>query len=195
MSTIRARLFSREVLPFFLSLLALALAALVCDALLHVLDLVWIGRYLGIAGTLLICGSFGYSLRKRKWIQGGDMAALLRWHERMAWLGSLLVLVHAGVHFNAILGWLAVWAMLINVASGLTGKFLLQRSRRRLEEARQRMQAAGVKGLQQEDTLYWDSFTFDAVKSWRKVHFPITLAFGVLALAHILAVFLFWGWR
>ena len=57
----------------------------------------------------------------------------------MAWLGSLLVLVHAGIHFNAILGWLAVGAMLINVASGLTGKFLLERSRRRLEEARQRM--------------------------------------------------------
>ena len=57
----------------------------------------------------------------------------------LAWLGSLLVLVHAGVHFNAILGWLAVWAMLINVGSGLTGKFLLDRSRRRLEEARQRM--------------------------------------------------------
>ncbi len=195
MSTLRAQLLSREVVPFFMSLVALALTALVCDALLHVLDLVWIGRYLGIVGTLLICGSFGYSLRKRKLIQGGDTAALLKWHERMAWLGSLLVLVHAGVHFNAILGWLAVWAMLINVASGLTGKFLLQRSRRRLEEARQRMQATGVKASQQEDTLYWDSLTFDAVKNWRKVHFPITLAFGVLAVAHIVAIFLFWGWR
>ncbi len=195
MSTLRAQLFSREVVPFYISLVALALAALACDALLHILDMVWIGRYLGIAGTLLICGSFGYSLRKRRLIQRGDTAALLKWHERMAWLGSLLVLVHAGVHFNAILGWLAVWAMLINVASGLTGKFLLQRSRRRLEEARQRMQATGVKASQQEDTLYWDSLTFDAVKNWRKVHFPITLAFGVLALAHIVAVFLFWGWK
>ena len=53
----------------------------------------------------------------------------------MAWLGSLLVLVHAGIHFNAILGWLAVWAMLIDVGSGLTGKFLLERSRRRLERS------------------------------------------------------------
>lgn len=69
---------------------------------------------------------------------------MLRWHEFLAWLGSLLVLVHAGVHFNAILGWLAVWAMLINVGSGLTGKFLLDRSRRRLEDARQRMRARGL---------------------------------------------------
>jgi hypothetical protein len=27
------------------------------------------------------------------------------------------------------------------------------------------------------------------------VHFPITLAFAVLALAHIIAIALFWGWK
>jgi hypothetical protein len=64
----------------------------------------------------------------------------------MAWAGSLLVLVHAGIHFNSILAWLAVLAMLINVASGLTGKFLLERSRRRLDEARQRMRSFGPHG-------------------------------------------------
>jgi hypothetical protein len=37
--------------------------------------------------------------------------------------------------------------------------------------------------------------TFDAVKAWRTVHFPITLAFGVLAVAHIGIIFLFWGWK
>ncbi len=42
-----ARLLSREVLPFFLSLAALVLAALLLDALLHLADAVWIGRYLG----------------------------------------------------------------------------------------------------------------------------------------------------
>jgi hypothetical protein len=108
---------------------------------------------------------------------------------------SLLVLVHAGVHFNAILGWLAVGAMLINVGSGLTGKFLLERSRRRMEEARQRLRAGGLPEAEHENQLYWDSLTFDAVKQWRVVHFPITLAFAVLATAHIVAVFLFWGWN
>jgi hypothetical protein len=93
--------------------------------LLHVVNAVWIGRYLGIPGTLLILGSFGYSLRKRQMIKAGKPAQLLRLHERMAWAGSLLLLVHAGIHFNAILGWLAVFAMLLNVGSGLTGKFLL----------------------------------------------------------------------
>lgn len=191
----KARLIRREVLPFLLSLGALALATVLIDALLHLANIAWIGRYLGIPGTLLILGSFGYSLRKRRLIKAGRPLQLLRWHERMAWLGSLLVLVHAGIHFNSILAWLAVVAMLINVASGLTGKFLLDRSRRRLEEARQRMRQHGMAADELDEHLYWDSLTFDAVKQWRSVHFPITLAFAVLALAHIMAVFLFWGWK
>lgn len=193
--SLKARLFSREVLPFYLALGALMALTLLLDALLHVFNLVWIGRYLGIPGVLLILGSFGYSLRKRKLINTGKPVQLLRWHEGMAWAGSLLVLVHAGIHFNAILGWLAVLAMLVNVASGLTGKFLLDRARRRLEEARQRMRQQGLSAAELEDRTYWDSLTFDAVKQWRAVHFPITLAFGVLTLAHLVAVFLFWGWK
>jgi len=194
MSATNARLFSREVLPFYLSLLALAGAALACDAALHLLDAVWIGRWLGIPGTLLIIGSLGYSLRKRKLIRSGRPATLLRVHEYLAWAGSLLVLVHAGIHFNAILGWLAVWAMLVNVASGLTGKYLLGRARRRLDAARQSMREQGLTPEQLAERTYWDSLTFDAVKHWRAVHFPITLAFAVLSLAHIVAIALFWSW-
>jgi hypothetical protein len=190
-----AHLFRREVLPFLGSFAALALLALALDGLLHLLDMLWVGRWLGIPGILLIIGSTVYSMRKRKLIRSGSPATLLRWHEALAWLGSLLVLVHAGVHFNAILGWLAVWAMLINVGSGLTGKFLLGRSRRRMEEARQRMHERGLSEQELEDRLYWDSLTFDAVKQWRVVHIPITLAFAVLATAHIVAIFLFWGWH
>jgi hypothetical protein len=190
-----ARLLSREVLPFLLSFALLVGLSLFIDAVLHVFNAVWIGRYLGIPGVLLILGSFGYSLRKRKLIKAGQPARLLRLHERMAWLGSLLVLVHAGIHFNAILGWLAVWAMLINVGSGLTGKYLLERSRKRLEAARQRLREQGLSADELQDRMYWDSLTFDAVKQWRRVHFPITLAFAVLATAHIVAVFLFWGWK
>jgi hypothetical protein len=188
-------LLTREVVPFFAALLALGVAALLVDGLLHMVNAVWVGRYLGIPGVLLIVGSLGYSLRKRKLIITGNPAKLLRLHERMAWAGCLLVLVHAGIHFNAILGWLAVWALLINVGSGLTGKFLLQRSRRRLEATTESMRRQGLSGRALEEYLFWDSLTFDVVKQWRAVHYPITLAFSVLATAHIISVFLFWSWK
>ncbi len=188
-------LLRREVLPFMLALSVLCLAALLSDGLLHVINAVWIGRYLGIVGTLLILGSFGYSLRKRKLITHGQPARLLRWHERLAWTGALLVLVHSGIHFNAALAWIAALAMIVNVTSGLVGKFLLDRSRRRLTGLRQELQQQGASAVDIEGRLYWDSIAFEAIKNWRAVHFPITLAFVVLALAHIVSIFLFWSWK
>jgi hypothetical protein len=181
------------VLPHFLAFAALVAATLASDLALHLLGAVWVGRSLGIPGVLLIVGSFGYSLRKRKLTSLGKPVAWLRLHERMAWAGSLLVLVHAGIHFNALLGWLAVAAMMVNVGSGLTGKFLLERSRRRLTQTRQRLLEQGLSDDAVDDRLYWDSLTFDAVKQWRVIHFPITLAFAVLAVAHLVAVLLFWS--
>jgi hypothetical protein len=53
----------------------------------------------------------------------------------------------------------------------------------------------GVPAEQLDEQVYLDTLTFDVVNQWRAVHFPITLAFAVLALAHIIAVFLFWGWK
>jgi hypothetical protein len=191
----RPKLFTREIVPFTLSLLALAVSTLILDGLLHFMNLVWIGRYLGIVGVLLVLLSFRYSLRKRKIITSGNPVTLLRRHEYLAWLGSLLILVHAGIHFNSILGWLAVWAMLINIGSGLAGKYLLERSRKRMLAARQTMLDRGVPEAELEEHVYLDTLTFDAVKQWRAVHFPITLAFTVLALAHIIAVCLFWSWK
>jgi UPF0716 family protein affecting phage T7 exclusion len=195
MTSNKARLIVREVLPFALSLSLLGALALLLDALLHVYNVVWVGRHLGIVGTLLIICSFWYSLRKRRLIKNGNLTKLMHLHERMAWLGSLLVLVHAGIHFNAILAWLATWAMLVNVVSGLTGKFLLERSRKRMVMARERMQQQGLSPAEREEQLYWDSFTFDVVKKWRVIHIPITLAFAVLAMGHIFSIFLFWGWK
>jgi hypothetical protein len=191
----RFELLRREVVPFFGAFAALVAAALLADACLHLADAVWVGRYLGILGTLLILGSFGYSLRKRGFVSGGAPVGLLRVHEWMAWAGSWLILVHAGIHFDAILAWLAVAAMLVNIASSLTGKFLLRRARARLEATRGRLAARGLGAAEREAQLHWDAFTFDVVRQWRAVHYPITLAFATLAAGHIAAIFVFWGWR
>lgn len=183
-----------HVLPFTLLLVALALAALAGDYLLHWFKLVWVGRYLGIPGTLLILGSLFYSLRKRKYISSGDPKSLLKMHEFSAWLGSLMVLIHAGVHFNAILPWLATVAMGVNVVSGLVGKMLLQRARQHVQGQRQQFQLRGLSKPETEQAVFWDAVAVDAMTQWRKVHIPIFVVFAVLALGHIFSVFLFWGW-
>jgi hypothetical protein len=187
-------LLSREVLPFYAALLLLVGAALLIDTLLHLANAVWIGRYLGIPGTILILASARHSLRKRKFITSGKPPKLLKEHERLAWAGSLLVLVHAGIHFNAWLGWLAVAAMMVNVASGLTGKYLLGRAQKRLAGTRQALADSGLPADAIAEKTHFDSLTVNAIKQWRVIHVPITLAFAGLALAHIIAIFLFWGW-
>jgi len=187
-------LWGKHVLPFTLLLGALAVAALAGDYVLHRLNLVWVGRYLGILGTLLIIGSLYYSLRKRKHVTTGDPKTLLKMHEFSAWLGSLMVLIHAGVHFNAILPWLATVAMGINVISGLVGKLLLARAREHMNTQRSQFQLRGLSKPEVEQAVFWDAVAVDAMTRWRKVHIPIFVVFAVLALGHIISVFLFWGW-
>jgi len=188
-------LFQTEVVPFFLTFTVLIIVTLISDFLLHQFQLVWIGRYLGIPGTILILLSFLYSLRKRKTIQMGSPKFWLNLHGFLTWFGVLMILVHAGIHFYAILPWLAVIAMLINVISGLTGKFLLNRAQRFLasKKADLSQQGLSAKGIEKE--IFWDAVTFDVMKKWRTVHFPITLVFSVLSLVHIISIFLFWEWK
>jgi hypothetical protein len=187
-------LWRQYVLPFTVLLGLLAAGTLAGDYLLHRLNLVWVGRYLGIPGTLLIIGSLVYSLRKRKFITSGNPKTLLTLHEIGTWLGSLMVLLHAGVHFNAILPWLATVAMGVNVISGMVGKLLLARSRNYVQAQREQYQLGGLSHPEVERAVFWNAVTLDAMAKWRKVHIPIFIVFAVLSLGHIISIFLFWGW-
>jgi hypothetical protein len=190
----KSSLWREHVLPFTLLLGLLAAATFAGDYLLHRLNLVWVGRYLGIPGTLLIIGSLYYSARKRKWVTTGDPKSLLTLHEIGAWLGSLMVLIHAGIHFNAILPWLATVAMGVNVISGMVGKMLLGQSRQHVQGERERFQLRGLSKPEIEQAVFWDAVALGAMAQWRKVHIPIFIVFAVLALGHIFSIFLFWGW-
>ncbi|WP_300449151.1 hypothetical protein [Accumulibacter sp.] len=187
-------LWRQHVLPFTFLLGLLAAATLTGDYLLHRLNLVWVGRYLGIPGTILIIGSLVYSLRKRKYIRAGNPKSLLNLHEVSAWLGSLMVLLHAGIHFDAILPWLATVAMGVNVISGMVGKLLLERARQHVQGRRERFQLRGLSRPEAEQAVFWDAVTLDAMSQWRKVHIPIFVVFAVLSIGHIVSIFLFWGW-
>ena len=190
-----ASLWRKHILPFTLLVTLLGVATVIGDYLLHRLNLVWVGRYLGIPGTLLIIGSLLYSLRKRKVIASGNVKSWLKMHEIGTWLGSLMVLLHAGVHFNAILPWLATLAMGVNVISGMVGKMLLARSREHVQAQREHYQLRGLSKAEVDQAVFWEAVTFDAMAKWRKVHIPIFIAFAVLSIGHIVSIFLFWGWR
>lgn len=184
-------LFVKYVLPFFQWYALMIFLAITIDYLLHRFHLVSAGRYLGLSGTLVIAVSFVYSLRKRKIIESGSPKQLLALHEYLAWIGSIMLLVHAGIHFNAVLPWLAVLMLLIAVASGLVGKFLLKKANETLKEKRQSLINTGVSKEDVDKKLFFDSITVDLMRKWRVVHLPITLILCLLSLMHIITIIMF----
>lgn len=189
----RKSLLVRQIFPFLFWYAVLIATAIGADFLLHRIGVYWIGRYLGIPGSALIVGSFAYSLRKRGILRHGSPKRLLDIHEAMSWAGALMILVHAGAHFNALLPWAALVLMLIAVASGFTGKYLLKDALERLRP-RQAGLGEGRQDEKREATIFLDSLTVGVMKRWRSVHLPITVVFAVLALLHILSIVIFWRW-
>ncbi len=181
----------KYVLPFIQWYALMILFALGIDYLLHHFNLVFIGIYLGYSGTILILGSLLYSLRKRKIIQSGSPKKLLQLHEYGSWVGAVMVLVHAGIHFNALLPWLAILMLLITVASGLIGKYLLKKANETLKLRRSELIQSGLSVEETDKELFLDSITVDLMKKWRIVHMPITLLLAFLVLMHIISVLMF----
>jgi hypothetical protein len=177
----------RQILPAVLLYLGLIAATIVFDAVLHRAGLVWIGLYFGPVGTLLISLSFVYSLRKRKKITVGQPKKLLQMHETLSWVGALLVLVHAGVHVNALIPWFAVVSMLVVVASGLTGSVLVKR-------ATEIVRAKRAPAEQGADNTVLDAVTLDIMKKWRLAHMPINAVFLAFFVLHLISAAVFWHW-
>lgn len=181
----------KYILPFVQWFGLMVVIAIFIDYILHRLDLLSIGYWLSYPGTILIILSFIYSLRKRKIIERGSPKKLLAMHEYLAWAGSILILVHAGIHFNAILPWLGIIMMLVTVGSGLTGKYLLKKSTETLKAKKKSLKDGGLSDEETAKQLFFDSVTVDLIKKWRIVHIPITILFTILALLHIIIIIMF----
>lgn len=184
-------LLERYVLPFVQWYALMIVITIVIDYFLHRLKMPSIGLYFGYFGTILIVSSFVYSLRKRSLIKIGNPKQLLEMHEYMSWIGSILILVHAGIHYNALLPWLAIAMLLIAVASGLVGKFLLKTVNTAFKEKKQTLLNSGISPESVDQQLFYDAVTVDIMKKWRFVHKPITLILGILAFLHIFSIVLF----
>ena len=184
----------KKILPFVLIYISLLISAISLHLFLHSSGYKWLLRYLGIAGTLLIIFSFAYSLRKRKLINFSKAKLFLQIHEMLAWVGSLLILIHAGFDFDAVIPRMAVFAMLIVVASGITGKYLLKQAKDILKEKRAELTSKNLSPGEIERELFALSIITDKMQMWRTVHIPLTLIFTAFALLHIITILLFWRW-
>jgi len=182
----------KDLIPFVFWFSTLVLGALLIDLILHYFDIVFVGRYFGYLGTITILSSFLYSMNKRKIITISTPKMLLDYHEYLALAGSIMILVHAGIHLHATLPWLAILMLLINVISGLTGKHLLAKANQTLRDRKKEMKALGESEEEIKNDIFLDAIIMDSMKNWRKVHLPITYFLGLLSLIHIISVLLFY---
>jgi hypothetical protein len=181
----------KDVFPFIIWFSTMIFSAIIIDFILHYFNIVFIGRYLGYLGTFTILISFVYSLKKRKIISFGVPKVLLKYHEYLALSGSIMILVHAGIHIHSILPWLAIFILTINVASGLVGKYIVQQAKQTLTIRTESLKNSGLSDEEISKSVFWDTITMDAMKKWRTVHLPITYLLGLLSLIHIISVILF----
>lgn len=181
----------KYVLPFLQWFGLMVVIAITTDFILHKINLLYTGYYLGYPGVLLIMISFIYSFRKRKIIKNPAPKKLLILHEYLAWAGSILILIHAGIHFNSLLPWFGIIMMLVSVISGLTGKFLLKKSTDALKDKRIKLIQSGFNDSEADKELFFDSITVELMRKWRVIHIPITVLFTILALMHIISVIIF----
>jgi len=184
----------KDILPFIGWFVLLIFSVAGLDYLLHQLNLVWIGKYFGILGILILAVSFIYSARKRKLIETGSLKMLLSLHIYLAWIGTLLIMIHAGIHFNAAIPWLTLILMLFVVISGLVGKYLLNDAKNTLRVKYADLLDQGYSKEQVEKKVFLDALTVKAMTKWRLFHKPITGLFSILVTLHVITILIFWSW-
>jgi hypothetical protein len=185
----------QRTLPLTISYLLLITAGISLDYILHIANLVWVGRYFGIAGTVFLALSFGYSARKKKIIKNGALKCFLKLHCNTGWVGTLMIFVHSGIHFNAILPWMATALMMVVTASGHVGQYLLKKVK---DEVKLKIQQLGINASVDEEIeqqQYLDTLTIKILENWRKVHMPMVSVLLALTTIHILSIFFFWNWK
>ncbi|NTU53660.1 MAG: hypothetical protein HGA97_08200 [Chlorobiaceae bacterium] len=184
----------QKALPLLVSFLLLILSSIVIDYLLHSFNLYSAGRYLGVIGTFFFLFSFIYTARKKKIIPNGAVRRFLQVHCNAGWIATLLILVHSGIHFNALLPWAATALMLIVTASGHIGQHLVRQFR---AEAKLKKRQLGIT-TPPDDTLdrqlFWDSLTVKTLDRWRTMHMPLVIFLAILTLTHTVSILFFSNW-
>lgn len=144
----------------------------------------------GLAVTLLV---FVYPLRKRmsparRWPRGW-----FRVHMVAGVLGPLLIFLHSGAHYHALVPILAMGSMVIVVLSGIVGQAVHAFSLRTLNEQRHELQHQGLSESDIDAQLHQMASQEEAFRIWQAIHAPMTVLFLVLTGLHVAGALFFAG--
>ncbi len=151
------------------------------------------GHLAGWLGFALILLTLGYSLKKRFGRKTGWPKLWFWLHQLAGVIGALLIFIHAGIHFHALVPVLTLSAMVIVVASGIVGVFVHRKALSLLSEARKDLLKQGLSEDEVSGQLFDLAAQEKIFRIWRALHVPIAIVFGILTLFHIGGALYFGG--
>lgn len=146
--------------------------------------------WLGLAVTLLV---FVYPYRKRRAPERRWPRGWFRLHMVAGVMGPLLIFLHSGAHYHALVPILAMTAMVIVALSGIVGQAVHAHVLRTLNEERRRFHQEGLSEADIESRLHGMASQEEAFRIWQAIHAPMTLAFLMLTALHIAGALFFGG--
>ena len=193
MAGVRSRLIAVVAVSVAAVLSALAFEALLSLDTVTPFGHTGYGHGVGWAGLALTLLVFVYPIRKRvnpshRWPRGW-----FRVHMVTGVLGPLLIFIHSGAHYHAIVPILAMGSMVIVVVSGVVGQLVHAFSLRALNEQRHDLLHQGLPEGDIEAQLHGMASQEEAFRLWQAIHAPMTLMFLVLTAMHVAGALFFAG--
>lgn len=151
------------------------------------------GHVVGWAGLTVILSVFIYSIKKRASRKAGWPKGWFFVHKVAGIVGPMLILVHAGPHFHALIPMLALVTMGIVVVSGVTGLVVHRQAVGLLKHSRKELLGQGLSDEEVEDRLYGLASGEEIFRVWQMIHAPLVALFIALAMAHVFGALYFGG--
>lgn len=151
------------------------------------------GHGVGWAGLVITLLVFVYPVRKRVTPSHPWPRGWFRVHMVAGVLGPLLIFIHSGAHYHAVVPILAMASMVIVVLSGIVGQLVHAFSLRALNEHRHHLRDQGLSERDVEAQLHGMASQEEAFRLWQAIHAPMTLMFLLFTVLHVAGALFFAG--
>ena len=147
----------------------------------------------GWMGLVMIALTFVYPIKR--WLHPNHVwpKTWFEVHQVLGIAGPLLILVHSGLHYHALVPVFALIAMILVVFSGITGQAIHYLAFQTLYKQRHELAEQGLSEDMVESRLHELAMQEETLRWWRCVHGPLTFTFVVLTLLHVGGALYFGG--
>jgi cytochrome b561 len=149
------------------------------------------GHVVGWIGLAAIFSVFVYSVKKRFDRKAGWPKAWFMVHQVAGIVGPLVILIHAGWHFHALVPLLTLIVLGIVVVSGVIGVAVHRKALSLLNSTRKELVSLGLSQADIEDRLYGLVSGEEIFRVWQIIHVPMVMLFLALVVLHVFGALYF----